>query len=63
MLTSPVVREEAAVSMQVMAHWLCNACDVEGRDPDAEPSCWNCGGAVIVTARPTVKRDITSEAA
>lgn len=51
------------MSMQVMAHWLCNTCDVAGRAADAEPSCWDCGGAVIVTARPTVKLDITSEAA
>jgi len=42
------------VKMQVLAHWFCGACDVEGRDTDSEPSCWNCGGAVTVTARPTV---------
>ncbi|HLU59733.1 MAG TPA: hypothetical protein VKZ81_30100 [Pseudonocardia sp.] len=42
------------VPVQVMAHWFCGACDVEGRDAVTEPTCWNCGGAVTVTARPTV---------
>ncbi|NMH75552.1 hypothetical protein [Pseudonocardia xinjiangensis] len=38
----------------VVAQWLCRTCEVEGRDLENEPSCWNCGGEVIVTARPTV---------
>jgi hypothetical protein len=41
----------------VMAHWFCGDCDVEGRDFAAEPTCWNCGGDVTVTARPTVPMD------
>jgi hypothetical protein len=40
--------------MAVVAHWYCGRCDVEGRDPATEPSCWNCGGTVTVTARPSV---------
>jgi hypothetical protein len=39
---------------QVFAQWLCRACEVEGRDVETEPSCWNCGGEVTVTARPRV---------
>jgi hypothetical protein len=42
------------VPHQVVAHWFCGPCEVEGRDPEVEPSCWNCGGSVTVTARPTV---------
>jgi hypothetical protein len=44
-------------NFQVMAHWFCGDCDVEGRDVAAEPTCWNCGGTVTVTARPTVPTD------
>jgi hypothetical protein len=44
-------------NVQVMAHWFCSDCDVEGRDISAEPTCWNCGCAVTVTARPTVQAD------
>jgi DNA-directed RNA polymerase subunit RPC12/RpoP len=39
---------------QVVVHWCCLTCEVEGRDPEREPSCWNCGGEVTVMARPTV---------
>ena len=35
----------------VVTTWFCAPCEVEGRDPDADPTCWNCGGAVTVTAR------------
>jgi len=38
----------------VLSHWRCMLCEVEGRDAAAEPTCWNCGGQVVVTARPTV---------
>lgn len=40
---------------QLAVSWSCHSCEVEGRDPDAEPICWNCGGSVTVTARPTVR--------
>jgi hypothetical protein len=39
---------------RVLTHWFCRPCEVEGRDESREPECWNCGGAVVVTARPTV---------
>jgi len=42
------------MSSVVLAHWWCAPCEVEGRDVAAEPTCWNCGGEVTVTARPTV---------
>jgi hypothetical protein len=45
--------EVAAVA--VAAHWCCARWDVEGRDPVTESSCWNCGGAVIVTTRPSLE--------
>jgi len=50
------------MNTQVLAHWYCPVCEVEGRDPSTEPTCWNCGGDVTVTARPTVP-DLRGEAA
>ncbi|MCH6169926.1 hypothetical protein [Pseudonocardia alaniniphila] len=41
------------MTARIVAHWHCGSCDVAGRDPESEPSCWNCGGAVTVTARPS----------
>ncbi|CAM01240.1 hypothetical protein SACE_1929 [Saccharopolyspora erythraea NRRL 2338] len=39
----------------VVTAWTCPDCDVAGRTlPEASPECWNCGGPVVVTARPTV---------
>ncbi|QUH01478.1 hypothetical protein HUO13_12235 [Saccharopolyspora erythraea] len=39
----------------VVTAWTCPDCDVAGRTPpEASPACWNCGGPVVVTARPTV---------
>jgi hypothetical protein len=46
--------KELPVNVQVVSHWFCDACDVEGRDVAVEPTCWNCSGPVKVTARPTV---------
>jgi hypothetical protein len=46
------------VDTRVEVCWTCAPCEVEGRDvaPDgAEPSCWNCGGPVVITARPTIR--------
>ncbi|MGY1753704.1 hypothetical protein [Blastococcus sp. SYSU D01042] len=37
--------------------WSCPPCEVGGRDTqrtDIDPACWNCGGPVVVTARPTL---------
>jgi hypothetical protein len=45
------------MSLMVVTHWFCGSCDVEGRDPELEPSCWNCGGLVTVTARPSVSTE------
>jgi hypothetical protein len=42
------------MAVRVVAHWYCGGCEVEGRDPGAEPRCWNCGDAVTVTARPSM---------
>jgi hypothetical protein len=56
-----VVRDnvrEAPVYVQVVAHWFCDECEVEGRDAVTEPTCWNCGGAVTVIARPAVPSDL-----
>ncbi|GAA4885933.1 hypothetical protein GCM10023203_43030 [Actinomycetospora straminea] len=36
----------------IVSHWHCPHCDVGGRDPDPEPTCWNCGAVAVVTARP-----------
>ncbi|WP_158544843.1 hypothetical protein [Blastococcus sp. TF02-09] len=38
--------------------WNCPPCEVGGRDMQrngVEPNCWNCGGPVVVTARPTLR--------
>jgi hypothetical protein len=46
------------VDTRVEVCWSCPPCEVEGRDAQqagGEPCCWNCGGPVIVTARPTVR--------
>jgi hypothetical protein len=37
-----------------MSVWVCLACEVEGRDPESAPTCWNCGAEAKVIARPTV---------
>jgi hypothetical protein len=42
------------MSFLVVTHWFCRSCEVEGRDPEPDPRCWNCGRSVTVTARPTV---------
>lgn len=50
------IREnEKVAAMTVVAHWYCGRCEVEGRDPAAVPSCWNCGSSVTVTARPSLE--------
>ena len=45
----------------------CAPCEVGGQDVqetgDADPTCWNCGGPVVVTARPTVRRTPDRDAA
>jgi hypothetical protein len=58
---------------RIEVSWTCRMCEVEGQDaqaegPDAQeveagPPCWNCGGPVIVTARPTVRLDPGPDAA
>ena len=44
---------------RIEVSWTCPPCEVEGQDSQEEagahPSCWNCGGPVVVTARPTVR--------
>jgi hypothetical protein len=47
------------VDSRIEVSWICPPCEVEGQDaPEfagADPTCWNCGGPVVVTARPTVR--------
>jgi len=50
--------EEGSVETRVLVCWSCPFCAVGGRDAPQggeDPSCWNCGGPVVVTARPTVR--------
>ena len=43
------------VTHVVLAAWHCDRCDVQGRSlVTSGVECWNCGGAVTVTARPSV---------
>jgi hypothetical protein len=55
------------VEYRVEVVWTCRLCEVGGQDAqedgDADPTCWNCGGPVVVTARPTVRRFPDQEAA
>ncbi len=44
------------MSSQIVVSWSCTACEVEGQDTADIPTCWNCGGDVTITARPTVLR-------
>jgi len=47
------------VDNRIEVSWTCHSCEVAGQDAQAHggtaPTCWNCGGPVIVTARPTVR--------
>jgi hypothetical protein len=58
-----VHREEIGMSLVsdpdvthvVVAAWHCEPCEVQGRSVvDAGVECWNCGGSVTVTARPSL---------
>ncbi|SDX39731.1 hypothetical protein SAMN05660209_00391 [Geodermatophilus africanus] len=43
---------------RIEVSWTCSPCEVAGQDAEAageRPTCWNCGGPVVVTARPTVR--------
>ncbi|SFT52403.1 hypothetical protein SAMN05660657_01321 [Geodermatophilus amargosae] len=44
---------------RVEVAWTCGPCEVGGQDAlgggNDDPTCWNCGGPVVVTARPTVR--------
>jgi hypothetical protein len=47
------------VESRIEVSWTCPPCEVEGQDTQEfagdHPHCWNCGGPVVVTARPTVR--------
>ncbi|MEV0698921.1 hypothetical protein AB0I53_13530 [Saccharopolyspora sp. NPDC050389] len=48
----------------ILTAWMCPGCDVAGRSaPENEPECWNCGGPVVVTARPAVPAAATDPVA
>ena len=44
---------------RIEVSWTCRPCEVGGQDTEVDaaegPTCWNCGGPVVVTARPTVR--------
>ena len=44
---------------RIEVSWTCQPCEVMGQDSQeyagSLPNCWNCGGPVVVTARPTVR--------
>jgi hypothetical protein len=38
----------------VVAAYICKACEIEGKDPEASPGqvfCWNCQAEATITAR------------
>jgi len=47
------------VESRIEVSWTCRPCEVGGQDAEVDagegPTCWNCGGPVVVTARPTVR--------
>lgn len=48
----------ATATHVVVAAWHCEPCEVQGRSlPDVDVACWNCGGPVTVTARPSIRID------
>ena len=51
--------EERCVESRIEVSWTCRPCEVGGQDAEVDagdgPTCWNCGGPVVVTARPTVR--------
>jgi hypothetical protein len=50
---SPV--SDPDVTHVVVAAWHCEPCEVQGRSVvHTGVECWNCGGSVTVTARPSV---------
>jgi hypothetical protein len=56
--------EERSVETRVEVCWSCTFCAVGGRDaPEdgADPCCWNCGGPVVVTARPTIRSGLSPD--
>jgi hypothetical protein len=45
------------VEYVVYAAWECENCDVAGwTPPGGAVECWSCGGPVVVTARPAIRR-------
>lgn len=49
------------VEYVVYAAWACSNCDVAGWTPPGSPvECWSCGGSVVVTARPAIRRIVES---
>jgi hypothetical protein len=41
----------------VFTAWECENCEVAGRTPPGGAvECWSCGGSVVVTARPSIRR-------
>jgi len=49
------------VEIRIEVSWTCRPCEVGGQDAQehssTRPTCWNCGGPVVVTARPTVRTE------
>jgi hypothetical protein len=47
------------VHFRITVSWTCRPCEVEGQDTPGDggetPTCWYCGGPVVITARPTVR--------
>jgi hypothetical protein len=57
--------ERRFAESRIEVTWFCRPCEVEGQDAQKEsiPTCWNCGGPVVVTARPTVRPSPRPDAA
>lgn len=48
-----------AVEYVIFTAWECTTCEVAGRTPPGGAvKCWSCGGSVVVTARPSIRRVI-----
>jgi hypothetical protein len=50
------------MTQRLLTAWECRECEVLGRAAEDEPRCWNCGGPVVVTSRPTMRGDAMRQA-
>ncbi|MEU4669712.1 hypothetical protein AB0F91_17440 [Amycolatopsis sp. NPDC023774] len=49
--------DDGSMEFVVLTAWECASCEVAGRTPPGMAlECWSCGGSVVITARPSIRR-------